>query len=108
MSKPKLQKKDTNSDAIGTDPNSSHDMADILRPKKKAKKQDLSTITLGYLHSKGKSMKVKHMKRIRILFDTGCGATLINHSMGTKLKQRQVKPCNWNTKGWKLPDQQNL
>ena len=44
----------------------------------------------------------------RILADTGCGATLINHSMGTKLKQRQVKPCNWNTKGWKLPDQQNL
>ena len=69
-------------------------MADILRPKKKAKKQDLSTITLGYLHSKGISMKVKHMKRIRILFDTGCGATLINHSMGTKLKQRQVKLCN--------------
>ena len=41
-------------------------MADILRPKKKAKKQDLSTITLGYLHSKGKSMKVIHMKKIRI------------------------------------------
>ena len=69
-----------------------------LRPKKKAKKQDLSTITLGYLHSKGKSMKVKHMKRIRILFDTGCGATLINHSMVTKLSQKQEKPCNWNTK----------
>ena len=73
-------------------------MADILRPKKKAKKQDLSTITLGYLHSKGKSMKVKHMKRIRILFDTGCGATLINHSMVERLQQKQEKPCNWNTK----------
>ena len=73
-------------------------MAEILRPKKKAKKQDLSTITLGYLHSKGKSMKVKHMKRIRNLFDTGCGATLFNHSMVTRLKQKQEKPCNWNTK----------
>ena len=91
---------------MDTDSDSSHEMADILRPKIKAKRYILSTITLGYLHSKGKSMKVKHMKRI--LADTGCGATLINHSMGTKLKQRQVKPCNWNTKGWKLPDQQNL
>ena len=27
-------------------------MAKLLRPKKKAKKQDLSTITLGYLYSK--------------------------------------------------------
>ena len=68
-------------------------MADILRPKKKAKRQDFSTITLGYLHNKGKSMKIKHMKRIRILFDTGCGATLINHSMVTKLRQKQEKPC---------------
>ena len=64
--------------------------------KIKAKRDILSTITLGYLHSKGKSMKIKHMKRI--LADTGCGATLINHSMGTRLKQRQVNPCNWNTK----------
>ena len=38
-------------------------MAEILRPKKKAKRQNLSTITLDYLHSKGKSMKTKHMKR---------------------------------------------
>ena len=43
-------------------------------------------------------MKVKHMKRIRILFDTGCGATLINHSMVKKLTQKQEKPCKWNTK----------
>ena len=73
-------------------------MAEVFRPKKKAKRQYIPTITLDYLHSKGKSMKVKHMKRIRILFDTGCGATLINHSMVTKLRQKQEKPCNWNTK----------
>ena len=48
----KLQKKDKNSDAIDTDSDSSHKMADILRPKKKAKRYNLSTITLGYLHSK--------------------------------------------------------
>ena len=32
-------------------------MADILRPKKKAKVQYLSTITLGYLHSKPQSLR---------------------------------------------------
>ena len=48
----KIQKKDKNSDAIDTDSDSSHEMADILRPKKKAKRYNLSTITLGYLHSK--------------------------------------------------------
>jgi hypothetical protein len=73
-------------------------MAEILRPKKKAKKQDLFTITLGYLHSKGKSMKIKHMKKIRTLLNNGCGATLVNYSMVTKLTQKQEKPCNWNNK----------
>ena len=48
----KIQKKDKNSDAIDTDSDSSHEMADILRPKKKAKWCHLSTITLGYLHNK--------------------------------------------------------
>ena len=81
---------------MDTDSDSSHEMADILRPKIKAKRYILSTITLGYLHSKGKSMKIKHMTRI--LVDTGCGATLINHSMVERLQQKQEKPCNWNTK----------
>ena len=37
---------------MDTDSDSSHEMADILRPKIKAKRYILSTITLGYLHSK--------------------------------------------------------
>ena len=35
-------------------------MAEMLRPKKKAKKQYLSTITLGYLHTKKGSVKLKY------------------------------------------------
>ena len=50
--KAKIQKKDNNSDAIDTHSDNSHEMADILRPKKKAKIYNLSTITLGYLYSK--------------------------------------------------------
>src|SRR6187200_388419 len=73
-------------------------MAEMLRPKKKAKTENLSTITLGYLHSKRGSMKVKHQKRIRILFDTGCGATLIHHSLIKDLKPKLGRPSNWSTK----------
>ena len=46
-------------------------MPEMLRPKKKAKKEHLSIITLGYLHTKSGSLKVKHQKRIKTLFDTG-------------------------------------
>ena len=73
-------------------------MAKLLRPKKQAKKQDLSTVTLGYLHSKHNSFKTKHQKILKILFDTGCDATLIHHSLVCRLKQRNNKLSNWSTK----------
>ena len=73
-------------------------MAEMLRPKKKAKTENLSTITLGYLHSKTNSFKGKYLKRVKILFDTGCGATLIHHSFVQNLKQKEEKPSNWKTK----------
>src|SRR5688572_26634410 len=73
-------------------------MAELLRPKKKAKVRDLSTVTLDYLHNKHNSFKTKHQKRLKILFDTGCGATLIHHSLVQRLKQKDDKPSNWSTK----------
>src|SRR5687767_15491983 len=73
-------------------------MAQLLRPTKKAKRQDLSSITLGYLHSKHNSFKMKHQKRVKILFDTGCGATLIHHSLVKRLKQKYNILSNWSTK----------
>src|SRR5687767_3517693 len=73
-------------------------MAEMLRPKKKVKKKNLSTITLGYLQTKKGSLKVKHQKRIKILFDTGCGATLIHHSLVKRLKSKEEQPSNWSTK----------
>src|SRR5687768_694958 len=74
-------------------------MADILRPIKKAKTSPtLSTITLGILHSKKNSFKLKHQKRVKILFDTGCGATLIHHSLVGKLPLQPDRPSKWSTK----------
>src|SRR5688500_18776609 len=74
-------------------------MADILRSIKKAKTQPtLSTITLGILHSKKNSFRLKHQKRVKILSDTGCGATLIHHSLVGKLPLQTDRPSNWSTK----------
>ena len=53
----------------------------LLRPKKKAKTEHLSSITIGYLASCDGSRKAKHWRRMRILFDSGCAATLVNHQL---------------------------
>src|SRR5688572_2187743 len=74
-------------------------MATLLRPTKKAKtKPTLSTITLGVLNSTKNSFKPKHHKRLIILFDTGCGATLIHHCLVSKLALQMDIPSNWSTK----------
>ena len=74
-------------------------MATLLRPSKKAKtRPTLSTITLGMLNSKKNNFKLKHQKRVKILFDTGYGATLIHHSLIDKLPVRTDRPSNWSTK----------
>ena len=74
-------------------------MATILRFIKKANTTPtLSTITLGILHSKKNSFKQKHQRRVKILFDTGCGATLIHHSLVGKLPLQMDRPSNWGTK----------
>ena len=65
--------------------------AELLRPKKKAKLAHLSSITLGYLASRKGSRKSKHWKRVRILLDSGCGATLINESLIKNLKTTKDK-----------------
>ena len=70
-------------------------MANMLRPNKKAKTQTaLSTITLGILNTKKNSFKPIYQKRVKILFDTGCGATLIHHSLVGNLPIWTDRPAN--------------
>src|SRR5687768_16444855 len=74
-------------------------MATLLRPTKKAKtKPTLSAITLGVLNSKKNSFKPKYHKRLKLLFDTCCGATLIHHSLVDKLALQTDILSNWRTK----------
>src|SRR5687768_14853590 len=74
-------------------------MATIFRPIKKATTTPtLSTITLGILQSKKNSFKLKHQKRVKILFDTGCGTSLIHHSLVGKFPLQTDRLSNWSTK----------
>ena len=71
--------------------------ADLRRPKKKVKETDLSTITLGYILNKRPG---KHglPQRLRILFDSGCSATLINKKFVRHWKKSRNENVKWKTK----------
>src|SRR6478672_10050354 len=74
-------------------------MATLLRPSKKAKtRPTLSTITLGMLNSKENNFKLKHQRRVKLLFNTGCGETLLYHTLVEKLPVQMDRPSNWSTK----------
>ena len=68
------------------------------RGNKRQKVHNLSSITLGYLHSRKGSRKGKHQKRLKILFDSGCGDTIINQSVIGDLETSKTKPSKWATK----------
>ena len=73
--------------------------SDLLRPKKVGKKKDLSTVTLGYIQNKGIPNREKAvMNRLRVLFDSGCSATLINKKATRHWNKTKAKSANWNTK----------
>ena len=63
------------------------------------KTNHLSSISLGYLHTRRGSTKVKDFKRVKVLFDTGCDATIINKKFVKKLKTTPHPTNSWNTKG---------
>ena len=70
---------------------------DLRRPKKKTKVEDLSTVTLGYIMNK-RPTKVGNDLRMRVLFDSGCGSTLINKKFIKHWKKTRSNTTNWSTK----------
>ena len=71
--------------------------ADLLRPKKRTKVEELSTITIGYIKNK-RANQLKESQRMRVLFDSGCTSTLINKSLVKHWKKTDLKPIKWATK----------
>ena len=71
--------------------------AELRRPKKKVKTEDLSTITLGYIQNK-RPEQHGQAQRIRVLFDSGCSATLINKKFVRHWKNPETKVLNGKLK----------
>jgi hypothetical protein len=74
-------------------------MSRNFRSSKKAKKEHLSPITLGYIYTRPKTKcKMKHIKRMKVLFDSGASATLIQGELVKKLKKEKTEKVKWHTK----------
>jgi hypothetical protein len=58
----------------------------------------LSSITLGWIFSRKGGRKGKDHKRAQILFDSGCGGTLVNKSFVKKYKKVSTSSTKWTTK----------
>ena len=71
--------------------------AELRRPKKKARIEDLSTVTLGYIMNK-RPDRIGQDQRLRVLFDSGCGSTLINKKFIRHWKKSRHKTTKWSTK----------
>jgi hypothetical protein len=71
--------------------------AELLRPKKRIKVEDLSTVTLGYIKDKYPD-RLDENQRFRVLFDSGCSATMINKKVVKHWKKQPVKTIKWSTK----------
>ena len=74
-------------------------IAQLLGPTKRAKLEHLSSIVIGYLILQKDSESNEDFRRLKILLDSGCTATLINHSAVKTLKTSKKKTTNWATKG---------
>jgi hypothetical protein len=68
--------------------------AELQLPKKRTKVEELSTITVAYMQDK-RTDRAGQKQKLRVLFDSGCGATLIKKKslLDTGRKQK-VNPQN--------------
>ena len=72
--------------------------ATLLRPSNRTKIEQLSSITIGYIATQKGNEDPSHWKRMRILLDSGCAATLINQSLIKTLDTTKEKKTKWTTK----------
>ena len=76
--------------------------AELLRPRKKAKTEHVSAISLAFLWSKKYSTDPKDLTRLKVLFDSGSSATLINRNKVRLLHKTKTEPTRWSTKAGSL------
>ena len=74
--------------------------SELLRPKKRAKKELLTAVSIAHL--KITKDKKKEVEKLKVLFDSGCSATLINKKAVRKLQKKQSNKVSWSTKAGTL------
>jgi len=72
--------------------------AALLRPSKKSKVEQLSSITIGYIATIKESKDPTIWKSMRILLDSGCATTLIDQNLVKTLKTTKENRTKWTTK----------
>jgi hypothetical protein len=72
--------------------------ATLLRPSKKLKVEQLSSITIGYIATMKGCKDPTIWKIMRILLDSGCAATLIDQNLIKTLKTTKEHRTKWTTK----------
>ena len=70
----------------------------MTRPRKKLKRNKVSPISIGYLTRKPVTWKKSHISRLRVLFDSGCEASLITKQAVKWMPKEQGKAISWTTK----------
>ncbi len=70
----------------------------LFHKTKRTKQKHCSSITLGWIYSRKGGKQGKDLQRARILFDSGCGGTLVNKSFVRKYKKLTGSTTKWSTK----------
>ena len=72
--------------------------ASLLRAKKKAKTDTVSTICIAILNLRRGKTKASHMQELQVLLDSGCSGTMINKKFLKKHKIKTSSAQSWATK----------
>jgi hypothetical protein len=73
-------------------------MAEFLRPKKRTKVKELLTVTIASMKNK-RPDQAGEKQKLGVLFDSRCGATLVNKRFVRHWKKTESKATKWSTKG---------
>jgi hypothetical protein len=72
--------------------------AELLHPTKRTKVKELLTVTIAYMKNK-RPDQAGEKQKLRVLFDSGCGATLVDKRFVRHWKVTESKATKWSTKG---------
>ncbi len=73
-------------------------MSELRKKRRNIQTTDLSPVTVAHLKTSLGKTKKTEVKLLRVLFDSGCTATLINNTFCKKLRVTNDRSLTWETK----------